>query len=77
MNLSAAENIVSPSTPREKRLAKILSPGSNGADVPTPFKKRLFWPGRAAKTKARKGKVKIPAMLTSKEWQEYEKGKRE
>lgn len=73
---SRALNAPSSASTQEK-LAKVLSPGSNGSDVPSPFKKNLFWPGTPEKTKRIKRKVKLPAVVTSKEWQEYEKTRKE
>lgn len=39
--------------------------------VPTPFKKALFWPEETMKETKRKRKEKIPAVITSKAWQDY------
>lgn len=45
-------------------------------NVPTPFKKALFWPEPKTETK-QKAKEKIPSVATSKEWKEYHKKKEE
>lgn len=36
------DDVTTPKTPPENKLAKVLSPGSNSEDVPTPLKKKLF-----------------------------------
>lgn len=42
--------------------------------VPTPFKKALFWPDEIKSNNKRK-KDKIPSAITSEKWQEYHKKK--
>lgn len=42
--------------------------------VPTPFKKALFWPDEIKSNNKRK-KEKIPSAITSEKWQEYHKKK--
>lgn len=61
------------------KLAKVLSPETNGENVPSPFKKNLFWPGTPTKTKrkTRTPKEKLPSVVSSKEWLEYEKNKKD
>lgn len=43
--------------------------------VPTPFKKALFWPEEIKSDKKRKNKEKIPFTITSESWQEYHRKK--
>lgn len=64
---------------RGQSLAKILSPETYGQDVPTPLKRRLFWPGTPEKTSKKRNKKdeKMPAVITSEKWQEMEGKKRE
>ncbi|KAG8279794.1 hypothetical protein J6590_097047, partial [Homalodisca vitripennis] len=60
------------STPTtQDKLAKVL--------VPSPFKKDLFWPGTPSKKKnvSKRKREKLPAVITSKEWLEFEQKKRE
>lgn len=40
-------------------------------DVPSPFKRALFWPEEIKSNKKRKTKEKIPSVITSDAWQEY------
>lgn len=44
-------------------------------NVPSPFKKTLFWPTPKPNTTKRKITEKVPAVASSKEWQEYFKRK--
>lgn len=54
------------------KLAKMISPQTNGEGVPTPFKRVLFWPGTPPKKKRKDSKaVKIPSVVSSKAWQQY------
>lgn len=65
-------------SPAEK-LAEVLSPG-NGKNVPSPFKNNLFWPGTPPKSKTSSGKkpkIKLPSVISGKEWQVYEEKRRE
>lgn len=64
---------------REQSLAKILPSETYDQDVPTPLKRRLFWPGTPEKTSQKRNKKdeKIPAVITSKKWQQMEGKKRE
>lgn len=64
---------------REENLAKILSPETDGDGVPTPLKKHLFWPGTPDKSSKKKNKKteQMPAVITSKKWQEMEEKNRE
>lgn len=51
-----------------------LNVSSLKVQVPTPFKKALFWPEKTESEKKRK-KEKIPSAITSEKWQEYHKKK--
>ncbi|KAJ8910211.1 hypothetical protein NQ315_014502 [Exocentrus adspersus] len=44
-------------------------------NVPTPFKKALFWPSSLETGKRERSKEKIPSAITSKAWQEYHEKK--
>lgn len=46
------------------------------SNVPSPFKKVLFWP-QPTTTKKRKNKEKIPSVVTSEAWQKYHMKKEE
>lgn len=70
----------------ENETPQIEKPGcSNGSpytpftkfkeNVPTPFKKALFWPTELKTEKKRRSKEKIPSAITSQAWQDYHKGK--
>lgn len=52
-----------------------LSLPSLKEQVPTPFKKALFWPEEIKSDKKRKNKEKIPFTITSESWQEYHRKK--
>lgn len=76
-------NIHMPSTSAEhsnkEKLAKVLSPETGGANVPSPFKNHLFWPGTPTKSK-RKTKetaIKLPAVVSGSDWQKYEEKRME
>lgn len=79
--LQTCSSVTSPQSgpSRQEKLAKVLSPGTDGQNVPSPFKKNLFWPGTPTKTKkgVKKTKVKLPAVISSKEWQDFEEKRRE
>lgn len=45
---------------------KVISP-----NIPSPFKKALFWPSNIKNIKKRKAKEKVPTVYTSDKWQEY------
>lgn len=61
-------------TPRSReKLAKVLSPDTNGTGVPSPFKNNLLWPGSPIKnSKVRKSFIKLPAVVSSREYQAYD-----
>ncbi|KAG8268344.1 hypothetical protein J6590_054263 [Homalodisca vitripennis] len=64
----------------QEKLAKVLSPGTNGKNVPSPFKKNLFRPGTPEKSKKkqlRKQAVKLPAVVSSGPWLKYELKRKE
>lgn len=65
-------------SPTSEKLCQVLSPETNGANVPSPFKKNLFWPGTPTKTKKpRKApKVKLPSVVSSQEWRDFEEKKK-
>ncbi|CAH1111106.1 unnamed protein product [Psylliodes chrysocephalus] len=44
-------------------------------NIPTPFKKALFWPNQSSVSKGKKRK-KIPVVTTSDQWKEYKKKRR-
>lgn len=62
-----------------EKLAKMLSPQTNGANVPSQLKKNLFWLEPLGKpTRKRKNfKEKLPSVVSSKEWRQYEEKKQE
>uniref|UniRef100_A0A1B6L7P3 PHD-type domain-containing protein n=1 Tax=Graphocephala atropunctata TaxID=36148 RepID=A0A1B6L7P3_9HEMI len=73
-------NLDKPTTlDQREKLAIAISPHTNGADVPSPFKNILFWPGTPTKTKRKnkKSTVKLPSVISSKDWQVFEGKKRE
>lgn len=48
---------------------------SHPFNIPSPFKRALFWPEETPNTKKRKAKEKIPSVVTSAAWQDYHKKK--
>lgn len=73
-------------TIEEKQTPQIGKPGCSNSspctpfskfkeNVPTPFKKALFWPTEVKTEKKRRSKEKIPSAITSQAWQDYHKGK--
>lgn len=58
-------------------LMKTLSPHTNGENVPSPFKRHLFWPGTPKKKGKKRASVKIPSVVSSKDWQDFEKKRME
>ncbi|KAJ3665228.1 hypothetical protein Zmor_000733 [Zophobas morio] len=54
------------------------SEASSEADIPSPFKKALFWPQKdELKTTKRIRKLKLPSVATSDQWREYHRKKDE
>lgn len=51
-----------------------FNPSSLKEQVPTPFKKALFWP-EEKKSDKKRTKERIPSAITSESWQEYHKRK--
>lgn len=72
-------NKIAVSTPKNSKrhedLLKSILPETNGKGVPSPFKKHLFWP-ESPKETTNKKRVKLPSVVSSKEWQAYEEKKR-
>lgn len=56
----------------KSELSQILSPETNGKDVPSPFKNNLFWPLPPKSSNVVRRKVKLPAVVTSEKWRAYE-----
>lgn len=78
LNLVTPNKIVVSTPKNSKRhedLLKTILPETNGKGVPSPFKKHLFWPESPKKTTNKK-RVKLPSVVSSKEWQAYEEKKR-
>ncbi|KAJ3641317.1 hypothetical protein Zmor_027829 [Zophobas morio] len=65
----ACESVV-PTTPKKTTI-------NFNQNVPSPFKKALFWPEKTLKETKRKLKVKIPAVISSKAWKNYHTKKEE
>lgn len=64
--------------PSKENLAKVLSPETNGDEVPSPFKNNLLWPGTPEKTKRKTQRrtMKLPAVVSGMEWQYFEDKRR-
>jgi hypothetical protein len=74
----SSEKASTSTTSNKEKLSKVLSPGTGGANVPSPFKNNLFWPGTPTKTKKRaKNYVKLPAVVSGSDWQKYEEKRME
>ncbi|KAK9678942.1 hypothetical protein QE152_g40414 [Popillia japonica] len=56
----------------KSELAQILSPETNGKDVPSPFKNNLSWPLSLKSSNVVRRKVKLPGVVTSEKWRAYE-----
>ena len=64
----AQEKVISPQE-------KVISPQSSLA-IPTPFKRNLFWPDPKKVTTKKIAKEKIPAVVVSNQWIDYQRTKR-
>lgn len=65
---------VEPQITRTSERSPPSTPALSLIDVPTPFKKTLFWPDTP---KSKPAKEKVPSVATSKQWQEYHEKKEE
>lgn len=77
LNVNFADSQVTPLKEISHNLVNNISPlnlSSLKQQVPTPFKKALFWPEEIGSNKKRK-REKIPSAITSEIWQEYHKKK--
>lgn len=54
-----------------KSPSTVVTQSSIPLDVPSPFKRALFWPEPEVSTRKRRSKEKIPSVITSAAWQEY------
>lgn len=73
-----AENTTKMPLSTEKRqndLAIAISPSDQGSSVPSPFKRNLLWPKSPQKTSKCRRRLRLPAVVTSKEFQNYEEKK--
>lgn len=60
---------------RQDDLAKAISPSDQGTSVSSPFKRNLLWPKSPKKTGKCRRHLNLPAVVTSKEFREYEENK--
>ncbi|XP_022191510.2 proteoglycan 4-like isoform X1 [Nilaparvata lugens] len=61
---------------RREKLAKVLSPETEGNNVPFPLKDILLWPGTPTKSNLKRTKTRMPSVVTSLKWLDYEDKKR-
>lgn len=57
---------------REQKMLKAISPKTQGNGVKSPFKNHLFWPGTPEIKINKRNTVKLPCVLSSEEYLEYE-----
>lgn len=57
-------------------LEMVISPGTGGKNVPSPFKKHLLWPGTPKKKVSARRNLQLPAVVTSKQWIDFEEKRR-
>ena len=70
---------VAPGEPSSKIPSKMemaISPETGGLNVPTPFKKYLYWPGTPKKKNTVRRTLNLPTVVTCGQWQDYEDNKR-
>lgn len=60
---------------RQNDLANAISPKDQGLSVTSPFKRNLLWPKSPQKTGKCRRRLRLPAVVTSKEFQDYEEEK--
>ncbi|CAH1710854.1 unnamed protein product [Aphis gossypii] len=60
---------------RRNKLAEKISPHTGGKGVPSPFKKNLLWPKTPEKRNKVNRRLRMPSVVTSKKFQEFEEKK--
>jgi len=60
---------------RQEILAKKISPMTSGKGVPSPFKRNLLWPKSPKKTTVTRRRLRMPAVVTSGQYDKYEEEK--
>ena len=71
-SVEATSPSTEPTTVKSVSLEEIISPTTGGANVPSPFKRNLFWPASPKKKSAVRRRLRLPSVVTSPNWRKFE-----